>query len=81
MSRLLFTVVKQLGDYFPEFELYFKTHYEFVVETSLTPTISPGGDIDFEEDIRIRRKDIDREVKLDYYAKDLIMYGEIYDEE
>ncbi len=71
-------MVDGLSQFFPEFELFFKTHYKFVKETTLTPTFTKGGVPSFEEDIRVLRYVLTEEDKREYYARDLELWSVIH---
>ena len=71
-------VVESLSEFFPEFGLFFSTHYVFVKETSLTPTFVDGGIPTFNEDIRVRRRDLTEEDKSEYYESDLELWCVIH---
>ena len=73
-------VIDQLCDFFPDFKLYFATHFEFTKRTSLTPHISSDGMPSFPEDYRIRRKKLTEEDKRAYYRLDMALWEVIQDE-
>ncbi len=78
-------VIEGLSKFYPEFGLFFSTHYVFVKETSLTPTFVDGGIPTFKEDIKVRRRDLTEEDKNEYYARDLelwsVLHGDNKEEE
>jgi len=77
MTELLQAVIEQLCQFFPEFHLFFNTHFDFVERTSLKPVFKQDGTPVFEKDIRVRRKILTEQDKHDYHVKDLELWREI----
>lgn len=77
MSKLLQAVIEQLCQFFPEFHLFFNTHFEFTERISLKPTFRNDGTPVFEKDIRVRRKELTEQDKHDYHIKDLELWNDI----
>jgi len=77
MTELLQVIIEQLCQFFPEFHLFFNTHFEFVERTSLKPTFRDNGTPIFEKDIRVRRKILTEQDKHDYHGMDLELWRDV----
>lgn len=67
-------VVMGLVNALPDFALFWDTHFELVEETTLVPSITGEGVMSFPVKLSIKRKDLTRDNKLQYYRKDLELW-------
>lgn len=71
-------MIKGLCERFPEFSLFFNTHFKLYKKTSLRPREFDNGKPIFPTEVKIGRKTLKEEDKRDYYNKDFALWVELY---
>lgn len=70
-------IIKILCDSYPEFKLFWDTHFEIIPFDSLVPEFDDNMNPVFTKELHIKRRELTPEDKVAFYERDIILWREI----